>query len=72
MYVCKYIICILIMYVCMLLYVCVPVIVVCCIGFVVCMYVFSLQCGRTASPSTGVKINQSIKHQSIYIQTAGM
>ena len=58
MYVCKYIICIIIMYVCMLLYVCVPVIVVCCIGFVVRMYVFSLQCGRTALPSTGVKMNE--------------
>ena len=28
------------------------------------MYVCSLQCGRTALPSTGVKINQSI-NQSI-------
>ena len=52
MYVCKYIIVLLFV---MLLYVCVPVIVVCCIGFVVCMYVFSLQCRRTVLANTGVK-----------------
>ena len=47
---------------------CVHVLVECCIGFVVCMYVCWLQCGRTALPSTGVKINQSINQSGLFRQ----